>query len=203
MAVITRIFAILAVLSVAACQTTTDTSSRASPPDLSLPVDPPPIAALADQADVAALAREILALSPSIDPEEAARAAAISYSHTAVLRAEYQIVDPPLIHNAKVNAGIKPRGLCWHWAEDMERRLKAEQFTTLDLHRAIANHDNIRVDHSTAIVSAKGADMYQGIVVDPWRKGGELTWIGVLDDRRYKWAPRSEVLKIYAAREAR
>ena len=200
MSVILRFFWVLVLLALSACQTTNETSTRAATAEISFPADPEPIAALSDKLEVAALARAIFALSPNVDSEEAARAAAISYSYTALLRGEYQITDPPLIHNAKVNAGIKPRGLCWHWAEDMERRLQAENFETLDLHRAIANHDNIRVDHSTAIISAKGATMFDGIVVDPWRKGGILTWIGVMDDRRYKWAPRSEVLKIYAAR---
>ena len=78
--------------------------------------------------------------------------------------------------------------------------LQEEGFVTLDLHRAIANHDNIRVDHSTAIISAKGAEMFEGIVLDPWRKGGTLTWVPVLEDERYRWAPRAEVLKIYAER---
>ncbi|MEL7117061.1 MAG: hypothetical protein AAGP08_16005, partial [Pseudomonadota bacterium] len=123
------------------------------------------------------------------------------YSYTAVLRDEYQITDPPLVHNFKVNRGIKPRGLCWHWAEDMEKRLKAEGFQTLELHRAIANHDNIRIDHSTAIVSAKGATMFEGVVIDPWRKGGVLSWMRVRDDDRYDWRPRAEVLAYYRARD--
>ena len=82
------------------------------------------------------------ALATDIDPDEADRAARIAYSHTAQLAQEYQITDPPLIHNAKVNKGLRPRGLCWHWAEDIERRLLQENFQTLTLHRAIANADN-------------------------------------------------------------
>ncbi|WP_298296492.1 hypothetical protein [uncultured Litoreibacter sp.] len=143
--------------------------------------------------NIADLTAGILALGPGIDPEEAARAARISYSYTAQLRQEYQITDAAIIHNIKVNNGTKPRGLCWHWAEDIENRLKAEDFQTLDLHRAIANYDNWRLEHSTAIVSAKGASMYDGMVLDPWRDGGELTWKTVRDDKRYKWTPRQEV----------
>ena len=62
--------------------------------------------------------------------------------------------------------GLKPRGLCWHWAEDIERRLRAEDFQTLDLHRAIANANNIRIEHSTTIVSRRGDGMYDGLVLD-------------------------------------
>jgi len=146
--------------------------------------------------DVAALTRGIQALGEGIDPEEAARAARIAYDYSHRLAIEYQITDPPLIHNTKVNMGIKPRGLCWHWAEDMETRLKAEGFETLVLHRAIANADNpFRIDHSTAIVSRRGDTMFQGMVLDPWRKGGRLTWVPVTEDGDYRWVPQAEVLE--------
>ncbi len=146
--------------------------------------------------EVQRLATEIRSLGPDIDPEEADRAARIAYSYTAQLVQEYEITDPPLIHNAKVNKGLRPRGLCWHWAEDIERRLKQENFQTLDLHRAIANADNpFRIDHSTAIISRKGETMYDGVVLDPWRYGGVLFWSPLIDDTKYEWVPREVVLE--------
>lgn len=155
--------------------------------------DGPPAAT---QAEVAALERGILALGPEVDPEEARRAAEIAFAHTRQLALEYEITDPPLIHNTKVNMGLRPRGLCWHWAEDMENRLRAENFVTLDLHRAIANADNeFRIDHSTAIISARGAAHDEGIVLDPWRQGGVLFWSPLLEDDKYVWVERSVVMK--------
>ncbi|MBO9446550.1 hypothetical protein [Ruegeria sp. R14_0] len=146
--------------------------------------------------EVQRLATQIRSLGPDIDPKEADRAARIAYSYTAQLVQEYEITDPPLIHNAKVNKGLRPRGLCWHWAEDIERRLKQENFQTLELHRAIANADNsFRIDHSTAIVSRKGDTMYQGVILDPWRYGGVLYWSPLVDDTRYEWVPRDVVLE--------
>lgn len=145
--------------------------------------------------EISQLAQEIRALGEGVDPAEAERAARIAYQHTRELAIQYQIVDPPLVHNTKVNMGLKPRGLCWHWAEDMEKRLKAENFETLVLYRAIANADNpYRIDHSTAIIAAKGEGMYEGIVLDPWRKGDYLFWDEVRDDTRYEWIPRELVL---------
>ncbi|RKF12939.1 hypothetical protein D6850_15665 [Roseovarius spongiae] len=145
--------------------------------------------------EIAALAAEIRGLGPEVDPEEAQRAARIAYGHTFTLAKQYQITDGPLIHNTKVNMGTKPRGLCWHWAHDMEKRLKQERFQTLDLHRAIANSQNWRLEHSTAIISARGDDFTDGIVLDPWRKGGVLTWMPVRDDTRYGWEDRRLVLE--------
>ncbi|WP_120500082.1 hypothetical protein [Roseovarius sp. EL26] len=147
------------------------------------------------QDEVTKLTNAIMAMGPGIDPEEARSAASISYSYTAQLAREYEITDPPLVHNTKVNMGIKPRGLCWHWAEDMEKRLKQERFKTLQLHRAIANHDKaFRIEHSTAIISRRGDTMEQGIILDPWREGGTLFWSPLPKDTRYEWHPRAEVL---------
>ncbi len=151
---------------------------------------PPP-----EESDVTRLAAAILDLGPQVDPEEAARAARISYEHSHRLALEYEITDPPIVHNTKVNMGLKPRGLCWHWARDMEDRLKLENFQTLDLHRAVANADNaFRLEHSTAVISAKGDSFREGIVLDPWRKGGRLTWAPVAWDKDYTWEPRNEVV---------
>ncbi|GAW36288.1 hypothetical protein RA2_03358 [Roseovarius sp. A-2] len=152
---------------------------------------PPP----AQPEEVSRLAAEIRALGPDVDPEEADRAARMAYRHTHDLALDYKITDPPIVHNTKVNMGLKPRGLCWHWARDMEDRLAREDFQTLDLHRAVASADNaFRLEHSTAIISARGDAYDDGIVLDPWRKGGRLTWVGVREDRMYDWEPRNEVV---------
>lgn len=155
---------------------------------------------MATRAEIAELEQGLLDLGPGIDPEEARRAARITYEYTYQLAQEYQITDPPLIHNMKVNAGLRPRGLCWQWAEDIEARLKQENFKTLVLFRAIANADSrILIDHSTAILSRRGDTMEQGVVIDPWRYGGVLFWSPLLEDTRYTWVPRMVVLNKRAA----
>lgn len=152
--------------------------------------------------DVAALARTLAALSPDVDPAEAQRAAAVTYAYVDQLVIEYEIEDGPLIHNTKVNTGLKPRGLCWHWAHDIRARLALEGFKTLELHSAIANHNTILLEHSTTILSARGAPFDEGILLDPWRKGGVLTWMKVRDDARYDWWERQKVFDWKRARRA-
>ncbi len=147
------------------------------------------------QPDIPGLTQAVQRLAPTIDPNEAARAAQISYSYSAELAVAYNVTDAPLIHNTKVNQGLRPRGLCWHWADDLEARLRQEQFKTLVLHRAIANSDTILIQHSTVIVSAKGQDMEDGIVLDPWRYGGRLFWAPMAEDTRYRWLPRRTVFE--------
>lgn len=165
-----------------------------SGPDRLPPVQP---------SDIAALEARILALGPDVDPAEAAQAAFIAFHYPRQLAVEYGITDPPLIHNTKVNAGKRPRGLCWHWAEDMENRLAAEHFQTLDLHRAIANSDvAFRIDHSTVLIGRKGSTMRDAIILDPWRYGGILYWGTVAGDTKYKWLPQEDVLERRALERA-
>lgn len=144
--------------------------------------------------EVSLLANGIMALNPTIDPQEARRAAQIGIEYPKVLRARYQVEDPPLAHNVKVNRGTKPRGLCWHWADDMQARLEQENFQTLVTHRAIANaYTRLLIDHSTVIVSAVGDTYDEGMVMDPWRYGGVLYWSPTLEDERYTWVHRQVV----------
>ena len=147
----------------------------------------------ASRDQMAELAQGIRALGPDVDPEEAARAAEIAYSWSQHLTREYQITDPPLIHNTKVNMGLRPRGLCWHWAEDMEKRLLQENFRTLEVQRAIATPELFGIDHSTALVSLPGGTIYDGMILDPWRNGGKLFWSPTVADKRYNWRPQAVV----------
>lgn len=146
------------------------------------------------QGDIDLLRTEISALGPEVDLEEAERAAKIAFEYPLQLAKEYNVTDPPLVHNLKVNNGWRERGICVHWAEDMEARLASEGFETLQLHRAIAEGNDIRIDHSTVIISKKGDAFDEGIVLDPWRYSGRLYWAPTLQDEKYYWEPRLTVL---------
>lgn len=154
------------------------------------PSEPPPA-----DSEIAALTSAIRGLGPEVDPAEAARLARIAIEYPRELAVDWQVTDPPLVHNIKVNLHMRPRGLCWHWAKAMEERLKEEDFRTLDIHRAIATPDMpFGGDHSTAIVTRRGYPMQDGIVLDPWRGGGVLHWMPTLEDPDYIWRPRAVVL---------
>jgi hypothetical protein len=152
-----------------------------------------------------ALAAAILALGPGVDPEEARRAAAVAHAHPLALASEWGADAPPLVHNARVNLGLRPKGLCYHWADEMYVRLSGERFRTLDLHLAVANADNpFRLEHSSAVITARGAPMRAGLVLDPWRiGGGALHWDAVIRDTSYGWRTRTEVLEWKRSRGVR
>jgi len=177
---IAYLLSVLTVLSLAAC----GKPAANAPP---VPTD----------SQITELAQAIQALGPDVDPEEARRAAHIAFTYPLQLAKEYRVTDAPIIHNIKVNRGTRPRGLCWHWAQDMETRLAQENFKTLDLHRAIGNSEKaLRIDHSTVVISAKGYGMYDGLVLDPWRWGGKLFWGDPKLDKKYEWIPRQKVFEL-------
>lgn len=146
-------------------------------------------------ADIDALAQAIRGLGPGVDPAEADRAAHIAFTYSQQLAQDYNVTDPPLIHNAKVHGGERARGLCNHWAEDLSRRLREENFTTLTILRAISPPTPFRIIHHTTVIAPRGGTIYDGIVLDPWRNGGALFWSPIKDDDHYNWRPRHEVVQ--------
>jgi len=136
----------------------------------------------------------ILALGDDVDSGEAQRAARIAIDYSRQLAREYEIEDSAIVHNLKVNLGIKPRGLCIHWTSDLMARMKQEGFYSLDLHWAIANYENaFRLEHSTVIISARGGPLQQGVILDPWRNSGDLYWAPALQDPGYLWQPQAKI----------
>ncbi|UWQ62790.1 hypothetical protein K3723_00320 [Leisingera caerulea] len=155
--------------------------------------------------NVEELSVALQSMAPEVDPAEARRAAEIAYSYSAQLAEQYNVTTSPILHNTLVNTGVKERGVCVHYAEDMQARLNQENFRTLSMLRAIAEpKSDFRIDHSTAVIAAKGDDIYAGVVLDPWRYGGKLYWSATTEDPRYDWEPRMEVLRRkYARRMAK
>lgn len=146
---------------------------------------------------IAELNRDIIALDEHIDPLEARLAATIAIRYSRELAQQYQISGSALSHNMKVNLGLRDRGLCIHWTEDLLARLQQERFQSLDLHWAIANYESaFRLEHSTVIISAHNASLYQGLVLDPWRNSGDIYWSPTLEDERYPWRPKAEIMAL-------
>lgn len=136
----------------------------------------------------------ILALGDGVDSGESRRAAKIAFDYSRQLAREYEITDSAIVHNLKVNLGLKQRGLCIDWTSDLLARLQQENFNSLDLHWAIANYETaFRLEHSTVVISARGASMQQGLILDPWRNSGDLYWAPALQDPGYFWKPGEEI----------
>lgn len=140
------------------------------------------------EAKIAALTEALVALGPGVDRDEAARMARISVRQPLVWAREWQVVDPPLRHNFKVIHGQREKGVCRDWANALHAALRQGNFRTLQLHVGMANARNIKLEHVSVIVSARGQPMDSGMVLDPWRIGQGRLWYGkASEDPRYRW----------------
>lgn len=139
-------------------------------------------------AKIAAVTRALIALGPGVEPEEAARVARIAVLRPLDWAEEWQVTDPPLRHNIKVVHGLREKGVCRDWTNALTAALHAERLRSIDLHVGVANARNPRLEHVSVIVSARGAPMAEGLILDPWRIGQGRLWFGrVSEDPRYKW----------------
>lgn len=105
---------------------------------------------------------------------------------SATLSAAYRPARLPWFNNFLVNSGIRERGLCYQWRNDLFPHLFRLKPKTLQLHLATAKRGTI-FEHNGIVVTARGQPFGQGIILDPWRGGGKLRWARVQQDKRYPW----------------
>jgi hypothetical protein len=129
-----------------------------------------------------ALMNQIAALSPRVRAEEAARATECVYSSASQLRRDYGVMWPPIFNNFLVNSGIRKRGLCFQWAEDLLVRLDALKLTSLELRWGEADAGTWQ-ESNCVVVTAKGQPFNTGIILDCWRHSGHLYWTAVATDK--------------------
>jgi hypothetical protein len=142
--------------------------------------------AFATSANDPVLRGRIAALSPNVDPEEAARVAEIAYNIGRELKKEWKVVWPPGVMNFLVNTGQRKGGLCFQFAERLEWRLAARKWNTLEFHWA-ESFERTASEHNVIVVTAKGQDFNRGIILDNWRYGGRLVWGPLVEDPHYRW----------------
>jgi len=134
------------------------------------------------------LAQELTGLDASVDAGEANRLAAAAVEQAALLSREFRPARPAWFNNVLVNAGLRRRGLCYHWANELFVRLHKTESRTLELHLAVANLDTPR-EHNSVVVTARGQPFENGVVLDGWRYGGRLYFAHIDQDTRYAWRP--------------
>ena len=142
--------------------------------------------AFATSADDPALRKRLVALSPTIRPEEAQLVARCAYNTGRELKREWRVAWPPGFHNFLVNTGARKGGLCFQWATELLLRLDALKLETVELHWA-ESFERTASEHNVIVVTARGQPFHRGILLDNWRYGGRLIWGPVTGDREYQW----------------
>jgi hypothetical protein len=134
-----------------------------------------------DSAAAERLASQLAALSPRVNREEARLLAACAYATASKLRRKYRMFGTPIFNNFLVHWGIRKRGYCFQWAEDLLVTLDALKLTSLELHWGEANSGNWR-ENNCIVVTAKGQPFNRGIILDCWRQLGHLRYGPVLSN---------------------
>jgi hypothetical protein len=142
-----------------------------------------------DREKIDALEIDLAALNGRTNLAESRQVAEAAVTYSNHLAAEYRLVRPAVFHNVLVRMGLKNRGLCYHWTEDLLQRLQLLKLKNYQLYWGVAHRGSELREHNSVVITAKGQNFDQGMVLDPWRNSGELYWTRVKSDR-YPWKER-------------
>jgi len=142
----------------------------------------------------------IINLDSNIQKEEAYDVARSSIVYSYALAKEYEALSSPWWQNTLVNVGIKKRGLCHEWAEDLLRFLAQKEYKSLEFHTIGANIGYLN-EHNALSVAAKGESVKNSIVLDAWRDSGSLYFNKINEDKEYKWKERFNLYGVLPSRK--
>jgi len=137
----------------------------------------------------------LLTLRPKVDVQEANDLAVESIRYSYALSQKYKSINNPWFQNFLVNMGVKERGLCYEWTEDLLKFLLSKHYKTLAFHPIGANIGRLN-EHNALSVSPKGKDIEKSILLDAWRNSGILYFNVIDKDLKYKWSERSGLYRL-------
>ena len=126
-----------------------------------------------DLAKAEKLTDELAALSPRVNRDEAKLLADCAFATVTKLRREYRMFGTPIFNNFLIYHGLRKRGYCYQWSEDLLIAIDALRLKSLELHWG--EHDpNTWRENNCIVVTAKGQPFNQGIMLECWRHLGHL-----------------------------
>src|SRR5213078_4340988 len=126
-----------------------------------------------DVAKAEKLAAELAGLSPRVKREEATLLAECAFATVSKLRREYRMFGTPIFNNFLIYHGLRKRGYCYQWSEDLLITLDALRLKSLELHWGEYDPDTWR-ENNCIVVTAKGQPFKQGVMLECWRHLGHL-----------------------------
>ena len=142
-------------------------------------------AAARDERSIKDLTKGLIALGPGVDPAEAEAVSATAHTTARKLAKDYRVVLNPEFTVFLVNVGMRKRGWCGHWSQDIGARLKELNLKTLVLHWGVA-FDKTSSENNCLVVTARNQRFQDGMIIDGWRRAGRLFWCRVIQDHEYE-----------------
>jgi len=153
-----------------------------------------------DVAKAEELANQLASLSRRVDPNEATLVAQCAFSTVARLRQEYRMFGTPIFNNFLVYHGLRKRGYCYQWSEDLLVALDTLKLKTLELHWAESYAGTYR-ENNCLVVTAKGQPFDRGMILECWRHFGHLRWnlVPSDEDRYYENGKYAQLVRARSA----
>jgi hypothetical protein len=134
-----------------------------------------------DVAKAEKLTNDLASLSPRVSREEAKLLADCAFSTVTKLRREYRMFGTPIFNNFLIYHGLRKRGYCYQWSEDLLIAIDALRLKSLELHWG--EHDpNTWRENNCIVVTARGQPFKRGIMLECWRHLGHLYYGAVASD---------------------
>jgi hypothetical protein len=142
---------------------------------------PPPFSFQVSKEDVSKaekLAAELASLSPRVNRDEAKLLADRAFVTVSKLRREYRMFGTPIFNNFLIYHGLRKRGYCYQWSEDLLVALDKLNLKSLEVRWG--EHDpNTWRENNCIVVTAKGQPFNRGIMLECWSHLGHLDLIPV------------------------
>lgn len=145
------------------------------------------------------LSRVLIDLNETINTLEAEDFARKVTIYSFDLAKRYNLVAPALWHNSLVNIGIRERGLCYEWSDDLLKYLLKQDYKSLQFYSVVSDRGSY-FEHNALAVLATGDIINNSILLDAWRNSGNLYFIHIKKDKSYSWEKRLEIYKQYHLR---
>ena len=114
------------------------------------------------------------------------------YEKTEALEKTFKMTSPPQWHNFLVNTGIREKGLCHHWSDTLYMYLSQKSYASFEFHLMGANIGKYWSEHNALLIVAKGENVKEGIIIDPWRGAGNVYFSTLKEDTSYHWKHREK-----------
>ena len=134
-----------------------------------------------DASNAEKLADELSSLSPRVNRDEAKLLADCAFVTVTKLRREYRMFGTPIFNNFLIYHGLRKRGYCYQWSEDLLIALDALRLKSLELHWGEYDPNTWR-ENNCIVVTAKGQPFNRGIMLECWRHLGHLYYGPVASD---------------------
>ncbi len=135
----------------------------------------------ADARNAEKLAGELASLSPRVNRDEAKLLADCAFVTVSKLRREYRMFGTPIFNNFLIYHGLRKRGYCYQWSEDLLLALDKLNLKSLEVHWGEYDPNTWR-ENNCLVITAKGQSFNRGIMLECWRHLGHLYFGPIASD---------------------